>query len=146
MAVILSGTASDAHTWNLVFLQLLLEELGRPVINLGPCVPDQVLVDACVRLKPELVVVASVNGHGFQDGIRLVRLLRAHRSLDRVPVVIGGMLDTGADRTGEERRHKELEAAGYDAVFADSDDIVSRFIRFVTTRLNRSACAEAWSG
>src|SRR5436853_235982 len=31
--VVVSGTASDSHTWNLVYLQLLLEELGRRVHN-----------------------------------------------------------------------------------------------------------------
>ena len=28
LAVVVSGLSSDAHTWNLVYLQLLLTELG----------------------------------------------------------------------------------------------------------------------
>ncbi|MGQ4416103.1 methylaspartate mutase, partial [Streptomyces sp. SAS_269] len=34
--VVVSSLASDAHTWNLVFLQLLIEESGFDVVNLGP--------------------------------------------------------------------------------------------------------------
>ena len=38
--VVVSGLASDAHTWNLVYLQLVLEEMGHRVTNLGACVPS----------------------------------------------------------------------------------------------------------
>ena len=50
--VIVTGTASDAHTWNLVFLQLMLEELGHDVDNLGPCVPDEELLGPSAEQRP----------------------------------------------------------------------------------------------
>jgi methylaspartate mutase sigma subunit len=59
--VVVSGLASDAHTWNLVYLQLVIEELGYRVVNLGPCVPDDVLVEECRRIDPVLLVIGSVN-------------------------------------------------------------------------------------
>ncbi len=75
---------------NLVYLQLVLEEIGHTVANLGPCPPDELVVDNCLELRPELVVVSSVNGHGFTDGLRLIRALRAVPELAGTPVVIGG--------------------------------------------------------
>ncbi|MGW1056102.1 cobalamin B12-binding domain-containing protein [Streptomyces sp. NPDC002521] len=117
--VIVSTVASDAHTWNLVFLQLLLEELGYDVVNLGPCVPDELLVEECVRRHPAMLVISSVNGHGYSDGLRAVTKLRACPELDRTVMVIGGLL--GVSESGEERDQQSaaLLRAGFDAVFAD---------------------------
>jgi methylaspartate mutase sigma subunit len=112
--VVVTSVASDSHTWNLVYLQLLLEELGHRVRNLGACVPDSLLVTECVRQRPDLVVVSSVNGHGLADGTRLIGRLRRRRELAGVPVVIGGKL--GISGRG---RAAELRAAGFDAVFDD---------------------------
>ncbi|GAA2039536.1 cobalamin B12-binding domain-containing protein [Catenulispora yoronensis] len=126
---IVTGTASDAHTWNLVFLQLLLEELGHEVANLGPCVPDAELVDACRRTAPSLVVVSSVNGHGVSDGLRVIRRLREQRGLDGTPIVIGGKLGiSGADNA---RHADRLLAAGFDGVFDDAAGL-SLFQSYVT--------------
>jgi methylaspartate mutase sigma subunit len=122
LRVVVTATASDSHTWNLVFLQLLLEELGHRVLNLGPCVPDDLLVSACVEAEPDLVVVSSVNGHGYQDGLRAIDRLRREPALAAVPVVIGGKLGT-AGRDGS--RSRELVAAGFDAVFEDGHQIAS---------------------
>ncbi|WP_158839675.1 cobalamin B12-binding domain-containing protein [Saccharothrix deserti] len=115
--VVVSGVSSDAHTWNLVYLQLLIEELGFEVVNLGPCVPDELLVDTCARVRPVMVVVSSVNGHGHVDGLRLIRALRTRVELDGVVAVIGGKL--GIDDGDAEQNAAKLVAAGYDAVFAD---------------------------
>ena len=111
--VVVSGTASDSHTWNLVYLQLLLEELGRRVHNLGPCVPDDLLVDRCARLRPAMVVLSSVNGHGATDGLRVIGPLRAQ--LTGTPIVIGGKL--GIAGTGGHAAR--LRAAGFDEVFEE---------------------------
>ena len=75
--VVLTGLSSDAHTWNLVYLELLLEEMGCRVTNLGACTPDVTIVRACATRRPNLLVVSSLNGHGVQDGVRLIRALRA---------------------------------------------------------------------
>lgn len=64
----MASVASDSHTWNLVFLYLLLEELGFDVVNLGASLPDDILISECTRIEPDLVVISSVNGHGYNDG------------------------------------------------------------------------------
>jgi methylaspartate mutase sigma subunit len=109
--------ASDSHTWNLVFLQLALEELGHRVRNLGACVPDELLIAECLRARPDLVVVSSVNGHGYQDGTRLIGRIRTHPELATTPVVIGGKL--GIAGPGGRASRERLRAAGFDAVFED---------------------------
>lgn len=110
--IIISALSSDAHTWNLVFLQLLLEELGHNVRNLGPCVPDSVVVRACRQQRVDLLLMTSINGHGVQDGKSLIRAVRQCPELASMPVAIGGLLDT--EGTGH---RAELLKAGFDAVF-----------------------------
>jgi methylaspartate mutase sigma subunit len=128
-SVIVTGTASDSHTWNLVYLQLLLEELGRQVSNLGPCMPDDELVDVCRRAEPALIVLSSVNGHGVSDGLRVVRRLREQSELAATPIVIGGKLGiTGADSS---RHNQELLDAGFDEIFDEAAGI-GPFRSFVT--------------
>lgn len=122
--VVITTGASDSHTWNLVFLELLIEELGYRVVNLGPCVPDDLLVSRCAAIRPELIVFSSVNGHGCQDGLRVVKLLREVPELAPVPAIIGGKLGTGSDT---ESYAEELAAAGFDAVFEDGADPVATF-------------------
>lgn len=117
LSVVLSSVASDSHTWNLVYLQLCLEELGHRVHNVGACVPDELLLAESLRVRPDLIVVSSVNGHGFLDGTRLIGCLRACPALAATPVVIGGKL--GIAGPGGSRSGDELRAAGYDAVFED---------------------------
>ncbi|MFD4600308.1 cobalamin B12-binding domain-containing protein [Streptomyces sp. NPDC058464] len=127
--VVVSTMASDAHTWNLVFLQLLLEELGHRVTNLGACVPDAELIAECRRLAPDLIVLSSVNGHGFIDARRVVPGLRACPELLRTQLVIGGKLGiTGADDGSVART---LRAAGFDKVFEESAsaDELRSFVR-----------------
>ena len=94
---LLTTTSSDAHTWNLVYLQLLLEELGSTVVNLGPCVPESLLIDSAESLNPDAIVVSTVNGHGVRDGLSLIRALRAVPSIRPTSVVIGGMLGISCD-------------------------------------------------
>ncbi|MCC8245575.1 cobalamin B12-binding domain-containing protein [Saccharothrix luteola] len=126
--VVVSGVASDSHTWNLVFLQLLVEELGYPVVNLGPCVPDEVLVERCRHLRPGLVVIGTVNGHGGQDALRVIERLRGVPELAATPVVIGGKLGVSGDVS---RHTPALLAAGFDAVFEDGGEAIADFRRFV---------------
>jgi len=115
-----TSVSSDAHTWNLVYLQLVLEELGHRVTNLGACVPDVELVGRAAAARPDLVVLSSVNGHGARDGLRLIQAVRAHPMLAATPVVIGGKLDTtGGDHEAE------LRAAGFDAVFGEGTPIAA---------------------
>lgn len=126
--VVVTSVSSDAHTWNLVYLQLLLEELGCRVTNLGGCTPDETIVNECVASSPDLVVVSSLNGHGAQDGIKLIDAIRSRPGLTATPVVIGGKLDvTGGDGGAVER----LLVAGFDAVFQENEGGTIAFRSFV---------------
>ncbi|MEU5217485.1 cobalamin-dependent protein [Streptomyces sp. NPDC020807] len=119
--VVVTTMASDSHTWNLFFLQLLLEELGHRVTNLGACVPDELLVAECSRNAPDLIVLSSVNGHGFHDGLRVIAALRARPELARTTTVIGGKL--GIAGSGAPARRRELLAAGFDGVFEEGRSV-----------------------
>ncbi|WP_369260981.1 cobalamin B12-binding domain-containing protein [Streptomyces sp. R35] len=115
--VVVTGLPSDAHTWNLVFIQLLLEDLGHKVVNLGPCVPEDEIVESCCKFQPDLLVVSSVNGHGFNDARPLIGAIRSRWELAGLPAVIGGKLGVGGDDQAEQAG--ELMAAGFDAVFQE---------------------------
>ncbi|OBQ53056.1 hypothetical protein A4U61_02170 [Streptomyces sp. H-KF8] len=117
--VLVCGGVSDAHTWNLVCLQLLLEEAGHRVTNLGPCVTEELLARECLTRGPDAVVIGSVNGHGYQDGLRAVRRLRSEPSLAAVPVVVGGRLGVAGVRDADAA--DALRTAGCAAVFDDGD-------------------------
>jgi methylaspartate mutase sigma subunit len=121
LPILLSSVASDSHTWNLVYLQLALAELGHQVSCLGACVPDELLISECQRTMPGLVVISSVNGHGFIDGMRLIGRIRALPELAAVPVVIGGKL--GIAGPGGRRGRDQLVSAGFDAVFEENDQL-----------------------
>jgi methylaspartate mutase sigma subunit len=120
--IVVTGTSSDAHTWNLVYLQLLLEELGHRVSMLGPTVPDGEVVAHCRTSRPDLLVVSSLNGHGYADGLRLIRTLRGEPELAALPAVIGGKL--GIRGAQDAARVRDLTAGGFDAVFEDTGGAV----------------------
>lgn len=122
---VVSGLKSDAHTWNLVFLQLYLEGAGFGVVNLGPCVTPHLLAAACREHRPTIVVLSSVNGHGYQDGLGAIGVLRSWPELKETPVVIGGKLGTSGDFSSEQLA--ELLTAGFDAVYDDGADAPARF-------------------
>ncbi|MDQ3765280.1 MAG: cobalamin-dependent protein [Actinomycetota bacterium] len=85
--ILLSTVSSDSNTRNLESLQLLLEKGGNEVINLGSCVPDQLLIDAARCHQPDAIVISSVNGHGYLDGSRVVRLLKADPGTPAIRVI-----------------------------------------------------------
>ncbi|WP_370382883.1 cobalamin B12-binding domain-containing protein [Catenulispora sp. GAS73] len=119
LKVLIAGGASDAHTWNLVYLELLLQEAGHRTVNIGPCVSGDLLAAECRRHKPDLVAVGTVNGHGHRDGLEMIAALRADPALAGLPAVIGGKLDVAGVVDADEVAR--LIAAGYRAVFADGD-------------------------
>lgn len=135
LKILLTGVASDSHTWNLVFLQLLFEELGHQVVNLGPCVPPELLVRSCRDERPDLIVMSSVNGHGVPDGKRAVQAMRMATDLDGIPAVIGGKL--GIAGAADAEHLGQLLDAGFDAVFTDADGIqpLNTFLQSLSVRL-----------
>ncbi|MGQ4489680.1 cobalamin B12-binding domain-containing protein [Streptomyces sp. SAS_281] len=131
MKILLSGTASDSHTWNLVYLGLFLEERGHDVVALGPCASPRLLTAACRRHAPDAVVLSSVNGHGYRDALAAVRALRAEPGLAALPVAVGGKLGTaGHSREAEAAR---LYAAGCDAVLGDGAGDLDTLCAFLAT-------------
>lgn len=129
MKVLLAGTSSDAHTWNLVYMQILIQEFGHDVRNLGCCVPGELLLREAVRMAPDLIVMSTVNGHGVIDGARVVRLLRKNASLREVPIVIGGKL--GVAGRGLEEGVQALLDAGFTAVYEDDHVAMMNFHYFI---------------
>ncbi|WP_371493615.1 cobalamin-dependent protein [Kitasatospora sp. NBC_00374] len=127
---VVSSVSSDAHMWNLVFLQLLLEEQGGDVINLGACVPDELIIDECRRIRPDVLVISTVNGHGHLDGLRLIRKIREDPDLVGLRVVIGGKL--GVKGAGNAKYVDELVTSGFDAAF-ESDAGLGRFEEFLAS-------------
>jgi len=137
LKILIAGGASDSHGWNLVFLDLLLGESGHRVVNLGPCVSAALLLRECRAHTPDLVVVSSVNGHGYRDGLSVIGGLRAEPALAGVPVVIGGKL--GVEGVRDEAATRRLLTAGFAAVFDDAD--VSAFLDRVSCLAERGWCA-----
>ncbi|MGW5271496.1 cobalamin B12-binding domain-containing protein [Streptomyces sp. NPDC004044] len=128
MKFIVSSVSSDAHMWNLVFLQLLLEEHGGDVINLGACVPDDLIIEECRQERPDVLVLSTVNGHGHLDGMRLIRKMRSQPDLQDLRVVIGGKLGV---RGKENVQFIEgLSESGFDAVF-ESEGALQNFNEFL---------------
>lgn len=112
---LLTTIQSDSHTWNLVYMQLLLESYDYEVNNLGACVPVQTVEEAISKERLSLVVVSSVNGSGATQGRTLIRKLRQLPCAGRLRIVIGGNLTVGE---GDDLCVREdLLAAGYDGVF-----------------------------
>ncbi|MEU2674397.1 cobalamin-dependent protein [Streptomyces sp. NPDC007164] len=118
---VLTTIASDSHTWNLLFLQLLLEEQGWEVTNLGACVPVGVLIEEATARPPGLIVVSTVNGHGAEEATGLARAVRAVPALARVPLVVGGKLDTSGTIAPDV--HASLTDAGFDAVLTGENAV-----------------------
>ncbi|MCX4391838.1 cobalamin-dependent protein [Streptomyces sp. NBC_00053] len=118
---VLTTIASDSHTWNLLFLQLLLEEQGWEVTNLGACVPVDVLIEEATARPPGLIVVSTVNGHGAEEAPGLARAVRAVPTLARVPLVVGGKLDTSGTIAPDV--HASLTDAGFDAVLTGANAV-----------------------
>jgi methylaspartate mutase sigma subunit len=119
LRAVVSSTKSDSHTWNLIYIELVLRELGHHVTNLGACVPEALLVGECRSLRPDLAVISTVNGHGLSDGSDIAAAVRAEPELAGMPLVIGGLLTT----SGSVRPDGValLLAQGFDAVFDDGD-------------------------
>lgn len=116
--VVVTTVSSDSHTWNLVWLQMVMEEFGCNVTNLGPCVPDDLVIATCLAYRPDLLLVSSVNGHGAIDGRRLLQRLRQTPGLMDLPAVIGGKLGIAGELCWNERR--SLLEAGFDLVLEDT--------------------------
>ena len=130
--VLLTTIPSDSHGWNLVFMQMFLQERGWPVLNLGTCVPFDMVLDRCRGGEIGLVVVSTINGHGSMEGVELARRIHAELGEDRPLLVIGGKV--GVSTAEEEAHALDLRRAGYDAVF-HGPSALPEFVDFLDREL-----------
>lgn len=131
-SALLATVPSDAHSWPLVFMQMYLEEHGFRVTNLGPCAPFKLLEERCEALCPELVVISTVNGHGYLEGRELAERLATRTNRSQMLLVGGGMLGTDASQEAEYARG--LREAGFDAVFCGPEALIN-FSNFLEREL-----------
>lgn len=118
---LLTTIPSDSHNWNMVFIQLFLQENGFEVVNLGPSVPYDLLLDACVQHQPDLLIVSTINGHGYIEGKELIKRVRTLDIMKERPVFIGGKLSTDANMSY--LYAVELEEAGYNKAYCSDQDM-----------------------
>ena len=111
---VLTTIPSDSHSWNLIFIELLLREHGYDVTNLGVCVPVASTLAACQRLRPDLLIVSTVNGHGYLESAEIARTIRGAGDLGDIPLILGGLLHPDSARAGAQV--EALRAAGFDHV------------------------------
>ena len=131
--ILLCSIPSDSHTWNLVYLQMWLEERGYEVLNIGCCSLPKDIISGVRRFDPDLVVISTVNGHGAIEGLGLINALRREEILNNRPIVIGGKL--AVDEKVEREQALVLESAGFDGVFIGPTAVsaFSHYLRFGRT-------------
>ncbi|MCX4778550.1 cobalamin-dependent protein [Streptomyces sp. NBC_01264] len=123
---LLTTVESDSHFWNLIYLEKFIAENGGEVRNLGGCTPADLVVKEVNEFQPDLLVVSSVNGHGYYGtSVVLTELKRAGIS---VPCVAGGKLTTAP--SDNDRVRRELLSQGCTDVFL-GEDAIDRFREFM---------------
>lgn len=137
---LLSSVESDSHMWNLVYMQLFIEEQGMDVYNMGCCVPSQNIISEIVKQQPELVVISSVNGHGYVQGLELIKALNKSNPHINSKIVIGGKLSTS--ESDNQRISQSLVNEGYDDVFV-GDRSVSKFKQFMEKTLYQKSYTDS---
>jgi methylaspartate mutase sigma subunit len=116
---LLTTVPSDSHSWNLVFMEFLLSDLGYKVENLGPNTPMGDVIARLNRNSCAMVVVSTVNGHGYLEGAELAKRIRNETNhVDGL--YIGGKICTENDAQTIDQHSETLRAAGFDEVFDDS--------------------------
>ncbi|MFJ4192654.1 cobalamin B12-binding domain-containing protein [Pseudomonas sp. NPDC089534] len=139
---LLATVPSDSHSWNLVFMEFLLNDLGYKVENLGPNTPMDEVIDRLNRKGNAIVVVSTVNGHGYLEGAELAERIRSE-TRHAGGLYIGGKICTENDDRTIARHSETLRAAGFDEVFDDSvADSFDTFQELVTAQLNSTHTLE----
>lgn len=136
MKIILSTIPSDSHMWNLVFMQLYLEELGADVSNLGICTPIKFLVEEAKIIKPDMIVISTINGHATHGGPLVVKAIKSDPLLKNTTLVIGGKLGIKSD---DIKIVKKLYNAGFDEVYTDGGEYEPLYeftSRFFPSKIN----------
>jgi methylmalonyl-CoA mutase cobalamin-binding subunit len=93
--VVLLGTVgSDVHSVANTLLEKALDDSGLKVHNLGVAVPEHEWLSVATYLRPDLVLIGSMNGDlvPLHNVIRkLIEIMPAHR------ILIGGKLNLGSE-------------------------------------------------
>ena len=116
---IVATSPDDSHAWNLVGVQLMLEQRGFRVVNLGPCTPTAELAEQIRDRRPALVVISTVNGHGLMSLPPMLDLLDLYQARGLSRIVVGGLLTTRRTLTSNETA--SLRAGGIDGIFTGAD-------------------------
>ncbi len=111
---------SDSHHWNLIFMELLIKEHGYDVVNLGPCVPYPESVNYYKSYRPDIMVVSTINGHGYIEGLSLINQLKKEVP-ETKNIFIGGNL--GIDQKSVFDQILELENNGFTKAYNANKDL-----------------------
>jgi methylaspartate mutase sigma subunit len=119
-AVILGVAASDAHAVANQLIAMMLRRRGFIVINLGVCTPLTEFA-AAYQTNPtaEAVIVASLNGHAYDDLLGLEELKRSGQI--GCPVIVGGNLSVGSHKADNDIAR--LFDIGVDHVLSNPDEL-----------------------
>ncbi len=133
MKVMLGTIPSDSHSWNLVYMQLLLNELECDVTQLGICTPEHVYVDTLNSAQFDLIVLSSINGHGFSQGKSVAHYISKNFKGEIPPMVIGGKLTTDNNFTAW--HDSKMKQQGFSKVYYN-EHAISDFIRDIESLFN----------
>ncbi len=128
---VVATTPDDSHVWNLLGVQLKLEERGYGVLNLGACTPAELLAETIRDRRPALVVISTVNGHGALSVPKVLDVLFQYQIQHLAPIAVGGLLTTEPDKAQGAARAIEDDSAAQ--VFI-GEDAWHRFDRFLAER------------
>jgi methylmalonyl-CoA mutase cobalamin-binding subunit len=131
LRVVIATIPSDSHTWNLVFLELLFKNHDCDTLNLGCCTPYSEIQKNSKNI--DLVVISTVNGHGYSEGLELIQFLKNTMKNTIPPIIIGGKL--GVKGSENKQYYSTLLNSGYSAVFDDSVPIED-FEKYIECRKN----------
>lgn len=125
MQAVVATTPNDSHSWNLVYLELLLADQYVGVHGLGPCTPVTRILETLRDFEVDLLVLSSVNGHGISAIADTVLQVRASAHGRDVPIAVGGKLDTSGGPSRD--AIKLLTTNGVDRVFT-GESAVAQFL------------------
>ena len=119
--VVIGMTESDCHTVSLYMFKLYLEERGFQVLNLGACVPLELMFREAVNFRADAIVIGAQNGHAVDDLKRLKAIKKGYR--DSPPIFIGGRLAVGVQKP--ERAEAIIRGLGVDHVLNSFEEFLS---------------------
>lgn len=133
---LLTALPSDTQSWPLVFIQRFLEDMGYDVECLGPAPSYDDILEACRKNTPSLLVVSSLAGQAYMEGVELARRLRFLSDRKEMKLVGGGKL--GTEREVEAFYAGELRNAGFDGVYSGPKG-VEGFLAFLDRQVSDTA-------